>query len=111
MEIVIKIPKEFEEEFGKDCFCDTLQRLSADAHSLAGNYEQETAAMLAEALKNAAVLPKGHGRIIDEDKVEWEPIWDESVPGHKSCVGYTAVTDKTPTVLEADREDENANSD
>lgn len=32
---------------------DSLHRLSADAHLLAGNYEQETAKMLIKAFKNA----------------------------------------------------------
>ncbi len=52
MQIVIEIPKEFEEHFKKDRFEDSLQRLSADANCLAGNYEQETAIMLINALKN-----------------------------------------------------------
>lgn len=53
MKIQITIPKEFEDHYYKDHFDDALHRLSADAHLLAGNYEQETAKMLATALKNA----------------------------------------------------------
>ena len=53
MKIVIEIPEEFEAHWIVDCFEDSLQRLSADAHLLAGNYEQETAKMLIKAFKNA----------------------------------------------------------
>lgn len=44
MKIEIEIPKEFEEHFNQDRVEDTLHRLSADAHLIAGNYEQETVA-------------------------------------------------------------------
>ena len=53
MKIVIEIPEEFEAHWIVDCFEDSLHRLSADAHLLAGNYEQETAKMLIKAFKNA----------------------------------------------------------
>lgn len=53
MKIALDIPKEFEEHFNNDRFEDSLHRLSADAHLMAGNYEQETAKMLFIALKNA----------------------------------------------------------
>lgn len=53
MRIEIEIPTEFEENFAKDRFEESLHRLSADAHMTAGKYEQETAIMLIEAFKNA----------------------------------------------------------
>jgi hypothetical protein len=55
MIIEIEIPKEFENHFYHDRFEDSLHRLSADAHLLAGNYEQETVIMLIEAFKNAEI--------------------------------------------------------
>ena len=77
MEIVIKIPKEFEEHFKSDRFEDSLQRVRFDIHKsiignkneLSGNYEIETLDMLTEAFLNGTPLPKGHGRIMDVDKV------------------------------------------
>ena len=66
MKILIDIPKEFEQHFQTDRFEDSLHRLSADAHLLAGNYEQETAMMLIESFKNAIPIPP-HGRLIDAD--------------------------------------------
>lgn len=53
MRIEIEIPKEFEEHFKQDRFEDTLHRLSADAHLIAGNYEQETAIMLIKAFRES----------------------------------------------------------
>lgn len=69
MKLLIDIPKEFEQHFQMDRFEDSLNRLSADVHLLAGLYEQETALMLIEALKNAILVPS-HGRLIDADKMK-----------------------------------------
>lgn len=56
MRIVLNIPKEFECHFESDRFKDSFQRLSADAHCLAGLYEKELCEMLIEAFKNCTVL-------------------------------------------------------
>ena len=69
MKLLIDIPKEFEQHFQTDRFEDSLHRLSADAHLLAGNYEQETVAMLIKLFKNAIPVPP-HGRLIDADAYE-----------------------------------------
>ena len=53
MRIEIEISKEFEEHFKQDKFEDTLHRLSADAHLIAGKYEKETAIMLIKAFKES----------------------------------------------------------
>ena len=66
MRILITIPKEFEQHFQTDRFEESLHRLSADAHWLAGNYEQETVIMLVDAFKKAVPIP--HGRLIDADE-------------------------------------------
>ena len=72
MQIVIDIPKEFEEEFNRDKFEDSLSRVASDIESfgfqLAGRYEQETIRMLREAIKSSTPLPKHHGRLIDADE-------------------------------------------
>ena len=76
VEIVIKIPKGFEEHYALDKFEDSLQRLRFDVHKsliagreniLSGNYEIETLDMLTEAFLNSTSLPKGH-RLMDADK-------------------------------------------
>ena len=66
MKLLIDIPKEFEQHFQADRSNDSLHRLSADAHLLAGIYEQETVLMLSEAFKNAIQIPP-HGDLIDRD--------------------------------------------
>ncbi len=70
MKLLIDIPKEFEQHFQTDRFDDSLHRLSADAHLLAGLYEQETVLILSEAFKNAIPVPP-HGRLVDADKMIW----------------------------------------
>ena len=60
MRLIIDIPKEFERDYEKDCFEDALQRLSADAHCLAGLYEKETAMMLVKAFKEAKATDQMH---------------------------------------------------
>ena len=76
MDLVIKIPKEFEEEFNRDKFEDSLSRVASDIESfgfqLAGRYEQETIKMLREAFKEGTPLPKGHGRLGDLDELYTE---------------------------------------
>ena len=68
MKLLIDIPKEFEQHFQTDRFEESLHRLSADAHLLAGLYEQETALMLNEAFKNAVPVPP-HGDLIDRKQL------------------------------------------
>lgn len=53
IEILLTIPDEFDNEFIKNQFSASLLRLAADANTLAGDYEKETAAMLIEAFKNS----------------------------------------------------------
>ena len=71
MNLVIKIPKEFEEEFNRDKFEDSLSRVASDIESfgfqLAGRYELETIKMLRDAFKDGTPLPEHHGRLIDAD--------------------------------------------
>lgn len=53
MKIVIDIPDEFIQHFYDDRFKDSLERLSADSHLLAGNYEKELCQMLIESFDKA----------------------------------------------------------
>ena len=55
MKIILTIPNEFREHFFIDRFEDSLHRLNADAHLLAGNYEQELVIMLIKAFKTCEV--------------------------------------------------------
>jgi len=53
MLIQLNIPDIFVEEYEKDKFKESLSRLIADAHLLAGNYEKETANMLIKAFEDS----------------------------------------------------------
>lgn len=56
LKVTIEIPSAFAEEFKDNRFENTLRRLSADAKSIAGNYEKETANMLIKAFSRATVV-------------------------------------------------------
>ena len=96
MKLLIDIPKEFEQQFQADRFDDSLHRLSADAHLLAGLYEQETAMMLSEAFKNAVPIPP-HGRLLDtvEYQAKMRNAYDDD---------WLTVLMGTPTVIPANGE-------
>ena len=119
MEIIIKIPKEFEEEFNRDKFEDSLARVASDIESfgfqLAGRYEQETIKMLREVLKDSVIIPKGHGELKDVN--ELKKAYDERIaylytlnkkdnPSReaKICATNWCVNtiDELPTIIEAD---------
>lgn len=112
MEIVIKIPKEFEEHFKSDRFEDSLARVASDIESfgfqLAGRYEKETITMLREALKNGTPLPKGHGNLKDVDALYESSRLCHTEEDGTACVEWREIND-APTIIEADggREDEN----
>lgn len=53
MIIQLNIPPEFEDEYNKDKFKETLLRLFSDAHMFAGNYEKETAIILMKAFQDS----------------------------------------------------------
>jgi len=113
MRIVIRIPEEFEEHFNADRFEDGLHRLSADAHLIAGNYEQETAIMLINALKDAKLLPKSHDYIdrnnaitsICQHYTTCERIKMLSFTPNLIKQEVTDILCAEPTIIEADKED------
>lgn len=98
MRLLINIPKEFEQHFQADRFEDSLHRLSADAHLLAGNYEQETAKMLRNALKSAVIV-QPHGRLIDADAL---------IAAHEQVCSRSMKfnLDLAPTIIPASAEGE-----
>lgn len=56
VKLIIDIPEAFEGHFNQDRFKDSLERLLEDAHSLAGNYEIETAEMLIKAFESSKTI-------------------------------------------------------
>lgn len=72
MNIMVKLPQEWEKEFKKDRFAEFFGRVIADLNcdevrTLVGNYELETLNMLKEAFANVEVMSqitpthKGYG--------------------------------------------------
>ena len=102
MNIVVKIPKEFEEEFNRDKFEDSLSRVASDIESfgfqLAGRYELETIKMLREAFKNGKPLPKGHGRLIDIS--EYEKYFNTAITYDDGNHIHVVYTNIIPTIIE-----------
>lgn len=89
IELVIKIPEGLKKDFES---------------------EQWTALSCMEmkdVLINGTPLPKGHGRLIDADKLDVGGLYDED--GH--LVGYKYVTKNdlsyVPTIIDADKESGN----
>jgi len=79
MKLLIDIPEEFEQHFQADRFEDGLLRLSADAHLLAGLYEQETALMLCEAFATAIPAADVVEVVRCRECENWDTDW---VPSH-----------------------------
>lgn len=100
MELLIKIPKEFEQHFKQDAFEDSLHRLSADAHLIAGIYEQETAKMLRDVFKSAVSVPEPHGRLGDLDELKTAFPCGESI----RTESVRATIDHMPTIIPASEE-------
>ena len=100
MKIVIDVPDNMQEmcRWHKDCVCN-LTSLEID--------------ILAESVKNGTALPKGYGRLIDVENAKTKLCRvAEKVPEpSKSCYIMSALyldnTNEFPTVIEADREEEN----
>lgn len=83
MRIEIEIPKEFEGHFEQDRFEDSLHRLCADAHLIAGNYDKEVAIMLIKAFKESKpaysvedVIEQTHKIFADELDLVLKPLPD-----------------------------------
>ena len=115
MKIVIDIP---EKEFGidiEDKFQAFFKRLEVEVEDhmicgtnlLCGAYELETIQMFMQALANGTLLPKGHGRLIDADRLKRDN------PLHLGLdVPYVVedtveeIIDHAPTIIYAEKESE-----
>lgn len=70
---------------------------------------------MAKAIRKGTPLPKGHGRLIDADTLEYTCVCDECgmLTGCNHCQ-YSVITkdelNDAPTIIEADEEVENADS-
>lgn len=88
MQIVIDIPEEDYErlkEYKKAPFCSLTSRTY-------------------EAIANGVPLPKGHGRLIDADRLK--PMHSINRANFNTVVGIQKWVDDAPTIIEADKEEE-----
>lgn len=90
VEVVIRIPKDTFDAIG------ILQAFVDDKHRIKGN---STIGTMIKTIASGTVLPKGHGRLIDADALEYKLSASEQ----DLYVKYT-LEDDAPTVIEADRE-------
>lgn len=92
VEVVIKIPKQVYEHINvwKDIVYD------------------DYIAMVTNAILNGTVLPKGHGRLIDADRIITEATERMKYPAnHQYMECVIAHMKLAPTIIEADNEVEN----
>lgn len=68
-----------------------------------GGFNQENDTKLFMAIKNGTPLPKGHGRLIDADEIQFENTEFETYGDY--CVAFDAIDD-APAIIEADTERE-----
>ena len=86
IELVIKIPE------------NTYRQIQALARN--GYFEHDICGNSMRRIANGTPLPKGHGRLIDADALKNE--WKNGF--HKKIVD--ALMDDAPTIIEADKEQE-----
>lgn len=59
---------------------------------------------IAWVLKNGTVLPKGHGELIDRDKIEYLKAIHDAKYGHISWIdAIEKIKHSAPTIIEADK--------
>lgn len=97
MKVVIEIP-------------DTAYEGVVNADKASGNWDDSLLGILCKGVVNGTPLPKGHGRLIDADELRNE--YCESNCGQRRCDkgGCTWIDSVkiAPTIIEADKEQENA---
>lgn len=102
MNIMLKLPQEWEKEFKKDRFADFFGRVIADlncdeARTLVGNYEFETLSMLREAFANVEVMNENSTDI----SADGDPVVGEMKKVDVFCHPFcdTHGTIKVPTEI------------
>lgn len=109
-EIVLKIPKEFEQDFNTDKFRECFMRVLFDCKAwdyagISGNYEHETLNMLLNAFSEAVVLPKGHGNLIDSEELLKKKVRFEDFDGDTFDIIHEETIMNAPTIIEANKEE------
>lgn len=85
---------------------ELVVKISKEEYEMIVNSEDCGLHTLTRAVAHGTILPKGHGRLIDADKVE-NITWQEPYY-HDALNVLTEVRDKVrelPTIIEADKEE------
>lgn len=95
--VVIDIPEKGFDVDIADKFQDYFRRVKADISygGMCGNYEIEITDMFLAAFKRLKVLPKGHGRLIDADALNFNADYNEPLISKFDF-------DQAPTIIEKD---------
>ena len=88
MQLVIDIPEDVK---------NTIDLLDDSFDAIKEAYYGSLAIM---AIQNGTPLPKGHGRLIDADEIQFENTEFETYGDY--CIAFDAI-DEAPTVIEADK--------
>ena len=91
IELVIKIPEEVKQTFD-----------NAKNEDLYANYYDRNS-LIGKAIQNGITLPKGHGRLIDENELIDEIVREE-IEGRYYDVIYAHSVYDAETIIEADKE-------
>ena len=98
MELIIKIPDgEYEDLIG-------LYKLGLDKHA----YKTFIEMICVEAIANGTPLPKGHGRLIDADKLDTRERGNNSQ--RTMWWKIDCIVKHAETIIEADKESDNGAS-
>jgi len=89
IELVIKIDK------------DIAQGIIDGENDVPRNIVRAFQATIADAIKNGAPLPKGHGRLIDADRLR--SMYSINRANFNTVVGIQKWIDDAPTIIEADK--------
>lgn len=90
MQIVIDIDEEYIKQIDRIRFL------------IGGKEDRSLQINVINAIKNGTPLPKGHGRLIDADKLELDADWNDYYDGY---IAYSESMIKyAPTIIEADKE-------
>ena len=89
IELVIKIPEEVKQTFD-----------NAKNEDLYANYYDRNS-LIGKAIQNGIALPKGHGRLIDADEIQFENAEFDTYGDYSRA--FDAI-DEADTIIEADKE-------
>lgn len=95
VELVIKIPERIYKQI-----------MTTQSYIFGFSSEKSLSAETLKAIRTGIPIPKGHGKIVDVDKI-WDEVPDISSPleNHFKTYDFCRFLENTPAIIEADKED------